>query len=65
MRTNDGRSPLHAAAENGSMVVAKLLIDKKPELLNMRGNDGWSPLGIAKHNNQQAFCKWISNLGGV
>jgi Ankyrin repeats (3 copies) len=46
-KSNDGRLPLHAAAQSGKLPVAQILVVKWPSSVREASNDGRLPLHIA------------------
>ena len=55
-KSNIGRTPLHYAARNNFLAVAKLLISSGAEV-NADNNSGWTPLHSADFQEMQELLK--------
>ena len=54
----DGITPLHVAAKNGNLEIAKLLINYGADK-NLRDNNGTLPIEFAKNNNHQEIIELL------
>ena len=61
-KDNDGWTPLHWAARNNSIAVAKLLISSGAEV-NAKNNAGRTPLHLAAYNNSRAVAELLISSG--
>lgn len=57
-KDDKGYTPLHWAAKNGHMDVARLLLAKKAEI-NAKTNIGWTPLHEAADGGQKDLVKFL------
>ncbi len=59
----DGQTPLHLAAESGSLVWAESLIKRDQNLVNSRDGRGWSPIHHAAHNGHREMVDMLLKSG--
>jgi ankyrin repeat protein len=65
VKSEEGRTPLHLAAErNTGTKVIKLLIDHGADL-NAKTADGHTPLYLAKLNNKRVVAKYLRQAGAI
>ena len=62
-KDNEGRTPLHEAANGGHLEMCKLLIGKMQEK-NPVDNSGWTPLHFAAKSGHGEVCKLIAGYIG-
>ena len=60
--SNNGCTPLHAAAQNGHLDIFKFIYENIPEK-NPQNVNGWLPLHYAAYNGHTAICKFIHESG--
>ena len=52
IRSNNGRTPMHFAAQNGQMEMVRMLHEDFEVDLNIRSNNGRTPMHFAAQNGQ-------------
>lgn len=62
LRDGDGESPLHLAAEAGSLSVVKKLVDAGA-LITLRNKSGYTPLHIAVKTKRLAVAEYLLDRG--
>ena len=63
----DGETALHYAATNNDLEICKVLIEKCPQLVNIRDNDSltafdWAKLYNEEYNSHIEVCTYFENI---
>lgn len=53
-----GMTSLHLAAKNGHLECCKLILNKRPSMVNWKDNGGWTPLVWACENSHVDIVKY-------
>jgi len=63
-KDNDGRTPLHLAADEGNSEIAAFLLQNGASI-NAKDNEGRTPLDTAIDNQHAALARLLSARGGT